>query len=120
MSRKTEPVITANTKNEEYTRITFQPDLKKFGMDAMDADLESLLKKRVVDMAGCVRNIKVILNNERVKVKGFRQYIDLYLNSDPAVKAPPVIHEIASDRWEIGFTLSEGQFQQVSHSQCLM
>lgn len=52
MSKKSEPQITSNTRKEEFTRITFKPDLEKFGMAAIDDDIESLLKKRVYDLAG--------------------------------------------------------------------
>jgi DNA topoisomerase-2 len=45
-------IITSNSKGEEYTKITFKPDLKKFGMERMDEDLESIVKRRVYDMAG--------------------------------------------------------------------
>lgn len=65
--------ITENKKGEEYTRITFKPDLARFGMAEIDDDTEALLMKRVYDMAGTVRDVKVFLNDERLKVKGFKQ-----------------------------------------------
>lgn len=65
--------ITPNPKGEDYTKITFTPDLKRFGMDTIDEDTYSLLAKRVYDMAGTVRDVKVFLNNERIKIKGFKQ-----------------------------------------------
>jgi DNA topoisomerase-2 len=119
MSHKTEPAITSNARKEEYTRITFKPDLEKFGMTGIDDDIEALLKKRVYDIAGNVRDIKVVLNDERLKVRNFRQYIDLYLtpgntNELGIASKPTVIHELVNDRWEIAFALSDGQFQQVS------
>lgn len=118
MSNKTEPDITNNTRKEEYTRITFKPDLAKFGMTGIDDDIEALLKKRVYDLAGTVKQIKVYLNDERITFKNFRQYIDLYISNNNenmlgVATKPPVIHEILNDRWEIAFTLSDGQFQQV-------
>ena len=119
MSTRSEPSITSNSRKEEYTKITFKPDLVKFGMNGIDDDTESLLKKRVYDMAGTVRNVKVYLNEERIHIKNFRQYIDLYLGSNDSNillsnNKPPVVHEIVNDRWEVAFTLSDGQFQQVS------
>ena len=120
MGEKGEPKITSNSRGEEYTKITFKPDLAKFGMAEIDADTAALLKKRVIDLAGCVRNVKVYLNDTRVKIKNFRQYVDLYIASkdNNAVvlggQKPVVVYENVSDRWEIAFTLSEGQMQQVS------
>jgi DNA topoisomerase-2 len=67
------PQISPNPKGEEYTKITFTPDLKRFGMSSIDDDTYALLSKRVYDMAGTVRDIKVFLNNERLKIKNFKQ-----------------------------------------------
>ncbi|KAF9258616.1 DNA topoisomerase II [Marasmius fiardii PR-910] len=115
--------ITNNTRGEEWTRVTFKPDLKRFGMEMIDEDTASLLRKRVYDMAGTVKDVKVFLNNEKLKIKGFRQYVDMYLNSVSAEAAEnsggaaqpkqTVIYE-ASKRWEIAFAVSEGSFMHVS------
>jgi DNA topoisomerase-2 len=116
MAQKGAPIITSNSRGEEYTRVTFRPDLSKFGMDIIDDDLEALLKKRVYDLAGCIRDIKVYLNDEKIKVKSFKQYVELYTSSkeiNGLPTKPPILHEIVNDRWEIAFTLSDGQFQQV-------
>jgi len=116
--------ITKNSKSEEWTRITFKPDLKRFGMDSIDEDTASLLQKRVYDIAGTVKDIKVYLNDERLKVKSFKQYVEMYLESAQAEAieasggaAQPknqIIYERLNDRWEIAFTVSDGSFQQVS------
>ncbi len=42
-------------------------------MESIDDDTEALLMKRVYDMAGTVKDVKVFLNDERLKVKGFKQ-----------------------------------------------
>lgn len=124
MGKVGKPKITNNGKNEEYTCVTFRPDLKRFGMEIIDDDTLSLLKKRVFDMAGTVKNVKVFLNNERLKVKNFKSYVDLYLNSIAAEAAETsggaaqpkmsMIYEDVGPRWEIAFVVSEGTFQHVS------
>ncbi|KAH9037042.1 DNA topoisomerase [Lactarius hengduanensis] len=116
--------ITKNSRGEDYTRVTFTPDLKRFGMTSIDPDTVSLLKKRVYDMAGTVKDVKVYLNDERLKVKGFKQYIEMYLNSAAEAAAEnsggaaqakqTIIYERMSDRWEVGFAVSDGTFQHVS------
>ncbi|KAF7986171.1 hypothetical protein HWV62_38564 [Athelia sp. TMB] len=116
--------ITKNGKGEEYTRVTFRPDLKRFGMDTIDDDTVALLKKRVYDMAGTVKDIKVFLNDERLKIKGFKSYVDMYINSAAAEAAdhsggaaqakPTVIYEAIGKRWEVAFAVSDGNFQHVS------
>ncbi|KAJ7771941.1 DNA topoisomerase II [Mycena maculata] len=117
--------ITKNAKGDEWTKITFRPDLARFGMDSIDEDTASLLRKRVYDMAGTVKDIKVFYNDKRItNVKNFKQYVDLYLASatEAANEAgggahaakPGLIYEKVSNRWEIGFAVSDGTFQQVS------
>ncbi|KAJ3010721.1 DNA topoisomerase 2 [Thoreauomyces humboldtii] len=117
MSKRSTPKISPNPKGENFTRITFKPDLARFGMASIDADFEALVKKRAFDLAGCVRGVKVSLNDVRLKLKDFKDYADLYLSSNaPAASLakPVVIYERPNERWEIAFTLSDGQFQQVS------
>ncbi|KAG2091518.1 DNA topoisomerase [Suillus discolor] len=116
--------ITKNGKGEEYTKVTFRPDLKRFGMQTIDEDTLSLLKRRVYDLAGTVKDVKVFLNDERLKIKNFKQYVELYLNSAAAEAAevsggaaqgkPTVIYEQIGPRWEVAFAVSDGTFQQVS------
>lgn len=116
--------ITKNSKKDEYTRITFKPDLKRFGMDSIDEDTVALLKKRVYDIAGTTKDVKVFLNDERIKIKGFKQYVDLYLNSvtelaqensgGAAQVKPTMIYESIGTRWEVAFAVSDGTFQHVA------
>jgi len=90
MGKCSKAKITKNGRGEEYTKVTFKPDLKRFGMDSIDEDTVSLLKKRVFDMAGTIKDIKVFLNDERLKVKNFKQYVEMYLNSAAAEAAEKV------------------------------
>ena len=124
MSKMGKAKITKNGRKEEYTRVTFKPDLKRFGMDTIDDDAVSLLKKRVYDMSGTVKDIKVFLNDERLKVKGFKQYVELYLSSaaeqaqeesgGAAQAKQSIIYEQVGKRWEVAFAVSDGTFQHVS------
>ncbi|KAJ7356666.1 DNA topoisomerase II [Mycena albidolilacea] len=118
--------ITKNGKGEEWTKITFRPDLKRFGMQSIDDDTASLLRKRVYDMAGTVKDVKVFLNDKRItNVKNFKQYVELYISSATkaaneaagdaaAVEKPALVYERISNRWEVGFAVSDGQFQHVA------
>ena len=38
--------------SDNWTRVTFSPDLSKFGMAELEADTVALMRKRVYDMAG--------------------------------------------------------------------
>jgi DNA topoisomerase II len=64
MSTKGKPKITENKKDEEYTRITFTPDFKRFGMSGIDDDTEALMKKRVYDSAALLRLVSVSFAND--------------------------------------------------------
>ena len=109
-------------KEDDYTRITFRPDFKKFGMSKMDTDFEALVKRRVYDMAGTCSGVKVWLNNERIKINKFKSYMEMYTgaieteNIENDGKAPEqvILTDNPHERWEIGFAVSDGSFQQVS------
>ncbi|KAJ6781742.1 hypothetical protein PWT90_07459 [Aphanocladium album] len=124
MSKMGKAKITSN-KTSDFVRITFMPDYKRFGMqDGIDDDLESLLYRRVYDMAGTIRNIKVHLNGEVIKIPTFKAYCDLYAKSIAKERTaeeggnPTCSVEVDKDkshpRWEVGFAVSDGTFQQVS------
>jgi len=138
MSVKEQPVITACKPNENWTCVTFKPDLAKFGMvrhterrmcvfcskltrllyarthqTELEEDTCALMRKRVCDVAGCIgKNTKVFLNGERLPIKGFADYVNLYLAGKDASQR---CYEKVNERWEICVAVSEGQFQQVRH-----
>ncbi|XP_067100496.1 DNA topoisomerase 2-alpha isoform X2 [Osmerus mordax] len=101
---------------EEYTCITFQPDLSKFKMHVLDKDTVALLTRRAYDIAGSSKGVRVFLNGKRLPVTTFRNYVDMYLKDKVDEQGSPltVIHEAVNDRWEVCLTMSEKGFQQVS------
>ncbi|KAJ4969606.1 hypothetical protein NE237_002705 [Protea cynaroides] len=117
MGKKSEPAITKCKENENWTKVSFKPDLAKFNMTHLEEDVVALMKKRVIDIAGCLgKTVKVELNGQRVPVKSFLDYVNLYLQSASKNRTDPLprIAEKVNERWEISVSLSEGQFQQVS------
>ncbi|KAK7243530.1 hypothetical protein RIF29_38329 [Crotalaria pallida] len=119
MGKKSEPVITKCKGSDKWTKVTFKPDLKKFNMTKLEDDVVALMKKRVLDMSGCLgKTVKVELNGHLICVNSFSDYADLYLKSvekSRTAQAPlPRVHAKLGDRWEILVSLSDGQFQQVS------
>ncbi|XP_054850787.1 DNA topoisomerase 2-alpha isoform X2 [Eublepharis macularius] len=101
---------------EDFTCITFQPDLSKFKMTVLDKDIVALMTRRAYDVAGAAKDVKVFLNGKKLPVKGFRSYVDLYLKDKMDETGNPlkVIHEEVNNRWEVCLTQSERGFQQVS------
>ncbi|KAF4012585.1 hypothetical protein G4228_003077 [Cervus hanglu yarkandensis] len=101
---------------EDYTCITFHPDLSKFKMQSLDKDIVALMVRRAYDIAGSTKDVKVYLNGNRLPVKGFRSYVDLYLKDKVDETGNPlkIIHEQVNHRWEVCLTMSEKGFQQIS------
>jgi DNA topoisomerase II len=107
-------------------------------MTEFDDDTVALISKRVYDMAGITKGVKVHLNGKLIKIKDFKAYVQMYTNGinhvsgsgktggaksdlvgvDPAAAAAAekktIIYEKFSERWEVAFAVSEGQFTQVS------
>uniref|UniRef100_A0A8D1BY16 DNA topoisomerase 2 n=1 Tax=Sus scrofa TaxID=9823 RepID=A0A8D1BY16_PIG len=101
---------------EDYTCITFHPDLSKFKMQSLDKDIVALMVRRAYDIAGSTKDVKVFLNGNKLPVKGFRSYVDLYLKDKVDETGNPlkIIHEQVNHRWEVCLTMSEKGFQQIS------
>jgi DNA topoisomerase-2 len=102
------PKIIENRSGQDFTCVTFYPDLKKFKMNSMDPDTVSLLTKRAYDLAGVSDpKVRVFLNGKRIEIKNFAEYCDLYLTNDENKDLPKVI-EAKTDRWQIVASLSDG------------
>ncbi|KAJ1280587.1 hypothetical protein BS78_04G244200 [Paspalum vaginatum] len=117
MGKKSEPQITKCKQGENWTRVTFKPDLEKFNMDQLEDDVVALMRKRVIDMAGTLgKTVRVELDGQKVPMKSFGDYVDLYINSANSDRHDKMsrIYEKVNDRWEVCVYQSEGQFQQVS------
>lgn len=112
MGSRTTPTI-EKFSGTDFTSITFYPDLKRFKMEYMDEDIVSLLSKRVYDIAATNSaaggKLNVFLNGVRVETRSFEQYI-----SNCAGLEAPCAFERINDRWEVGVSVSDGTFQQVS------
>ncbi|KAJ5884702.1 DNA topoisomerase II eukaryotic-type [Penicillium taxi] len=119
MSKVGKASITA-AKGEDYTKVTFKPDFAKFGMEGIDDDFEALVKRRVYDLAGTT-GVTVKLNGSRIPVRAFKKYMEMYtkaIRKERGDDGPGAKDEIITcspdPRWEIGFAVSDGAFQQVS------
>ncbi|XP_053554372.1 DNA topoisomerase 2-alpha [Bombina bombina] len=101
---------------EDFTCITFKPDLSKFKMDVLDKDIVALMSRRAYDVAGSSKGVKVFLNGKKLPITNFRSYVELYTKNklDETGNPLKILHEVANDRWEICLTMSEKGFQQIS------
>ena len=104
-------------EKEDFTCVTFEPDLKKFKMKSLDDDTVALLSKRVYDLAGTTPSaIKVYLNNKRItQATDFEKYVDMYFSAKKTEEIEKFYLK-ASDRWELCIAVipDQYQFQQVS------
>ena len=110
------PKITKVKNVKPYTKVTFIPDYKRFGMQGMTNDIFYLLKKRVYDIAAVtdhsIKKVKLFFNDDEVKLYNFSQYINMYIGGRGDCKR---IHEKYEERWEYAVTLSPThEFTQVS------
>ncbi|RDW79514.1 DNA topoisomerase 2 [Coleophoma cylindrospora] len=114
----------SSSKSADFTRVTFSPDYRRFGMTGIDDDFEALVKRRVYDMAGTLKGVKVSLNGNLIKLD-FKKYITMYAKAinkergleeatDTATNTVIVDDSKTHEKWEIGFAVSDGSFQQVS------
>lgn len=113
-----EPKVKACSASEQkkgdYTKITFKPDLERFNMTRLDEDTVGLLAKRAYDIAGSMANrdgkkLSVSLNGKKLPVKDFKSYLALFDGI-----TPPAAYEKVGERWEVGVSMSDGSFQQIS------
>ncbi|KAG7664140.1 TOP2 [[Candida] subhashii] len=127
MSKVSKPKITTLKTKKEYTKITFKPDLSKFDMDSLDEDILSVLRRRVYDLCGTVKNCNIYLNDKKLAISNFKSYVEMYVNAikertpEPSIgeggemkNYTTIVHEVFNDRWEIAFAVSDGTFNQVS------
>ncbi|KAL1128861.1 hypothetical protein AAG570_013395 [Ranatra chinensis] len=113
---KASEVKLKDSSSEDYTKIIFHPDLKKFKMEKLDNDIVALMTRRAYDVAACTRGVKVFLNGKKLPIKNFKDYIDLYIKGKEDEVGNPlkVVYENVNPRWEVALTTSEKGFQQMS------
>lgn len=127
MSKCHPPKITAFKSGGSFTKVSFKPDLKRFSMEKLDSDILGVMRRRVYDINASVRDITVYLNGKSLKIRSFKNYVELYIKSierkkleengseDTAPeKIPKILYERVNDSWELAFCVSDGTFQQIS------
>jgi len=80
MTVMSEPAI-EEYNGQDYTKISFKPDFKRFQINKLTSDMISLLKRRVYDISGVIK-VNVHLNRKLVQIPNFKEYVKMYLESD--------------------------------------
>jgi DNA topoisomerase-2 len=109
---KEKPDIKACQK-KPYTKISFLPDYEKFGLTEMTDDIYDLFKRRVYDVSASTdASVNVYLNDDKIPVKDFEKYADLFLDTKTV---QPRFYEKPNDRWEVVVAFNpNGNFEQMS------
>ena len=108
-----EPVITKMKGTKPYTKVSFKPDYRRFGISNLTPDMIALMKKRFYDICAVTdqseKKIKFAYNGAPSSIKNFQQYIDLYIAS-----AKRVYEASECGRWEYAVALAPNhEFTQV-------
>jgi len=108
MTKCNEPDI-KKCSAKPYTKITWKCDFKRFGIKNYSENMINLIHRRIYDIAGITdKSVNVYLNDEKIKIKSFLDYVKLYNDSQK-------FHETISDRWDVIFSVSHNDtFEQLS------
>jgi DNA topoisomerase II len=112
LSEICKPTIT-KCKSKPYTKVSWLPDYKRFGIENLTDDMYNLLKKRTYDISAVTdKTVKVKFNSNLIPIKTFEQYVDMYVGGK---KDTQRIYERADERWEYAVCLTPvDEFTQVS------
>ncbi len=111
MSIKSDPIISSYRK-KPYTRITFTPDLERFGISELSDDIIRLMKKRLVDVGFASKDkVKTYYNGQAYCIKKPEEYMKLYIPD--GVDNIPIV-DCSNEQWTIGIMYSDAGYQQTS------
>ena len=94
MSVINEPVI-KNTREKNYTKITFLPDYNYFKINPND--MLKIFYKKCCDISACLNSlntrvkdsVNVTVNGKTIPVKKFDQYVSFYTDEEPIIHIDP-------------------------------
>lgn len=103
--------------NKSYTKISFKPDYKRFGMKGINDDTYSLLTKRVYDTLACTnKRVTLYFNSQKIKEKSLLEYANIYEIPEGTKFVHDSVDEIINGvlfSWEVVIAPSE-RYEQVS------
>ncbi len=106
MSAASKPKVT-NCKAKPFTKISFVPDLERFGLTELDPDTLAIIEKRTCDAAAVMgKSVRVSFNGQRVHAKAFDQFAKAHLE-----EGQKLVSERVNDRWEVAVALGSDPLQ---------
>lgn len=103
---KCHPPTIENSDSEDYTKITFSPDLGRFKIKSLSkTDTLKLMERRIHDVAGIHgSSLKVTYNSKPIQYSNLRDYFELYKTDDS-----PLVFQKVNNRWSVGVCTSSTQ-----------
>ncbi len=99
------PPVIKKSSVKPYTKVSWLPDYKRFGIDALTPTMFKLFKKRTYDIAAVTdKQVAVKFNGNTLPIRTFEQYIDMYIGSKEQTKR--IFESSSSGRWEYAVCLS--------------
>lgn len=130
------PKITTTRKAKPFTKVSWIPDFKRFGVKGLSDEMFNLFKRRAYDIAAVTdKSVRVRFNGKTLPSNSFEQYIDMHRGAfkeevgegaDGGEGEGPVKHaskvkkvyekpDKCQGRWEYAVSLTPtGEFCQVS------
>lgn len=110
MKVRSEPKITSSKLKRGYTKVTWTPDFAYFKVDGYSDEFISLLTRYVYDAAMIVSSdrVQMYLNDQKLPVRHFKDYVKLYIDSDVAMCA------LARDHTQCIVAMSDCGYSEVS------
>jgi DNA topoisomerase-2 len=107
LNKINKPKIKASKK--QFTKVTFYPDFKRFELDCIDDEIESIFIKRCIDVSVYCNKVKVYYNGVQIPTKNFKSYMEMFIGESE------MFYEKLDDKWEIGVSKSlDNSFNQIS------
>ncbi|XP_044003497.1 DNA topoisomerase 2-like [Aphidius gifuensis] len=105
------------SSDEDFTKVTFSPDLEKFKMTQLDDDIVSLMTRRAYDCAASTKGVGIYLNDTLIPIEDFEDYCELFIKgrTDDSDNPLKLSYERCGLRWEVAVALSPNySFKQMS------
>ena len=106
------PPVIKDFDGEPYTKVTFQVDTERFGMDPqIPEDVVSILRRRCYEILLCSLDpVKVVFNGKTLKANTLEKYLGLYDIDKSRIATA------TTPRWKVAvaFTPGIGSFRQIS------
>jgi DNA topoisomerase-2 len=108
LTNPSKPIVTSCKNKNGYTKITYFPDFKQFGLNGYTEDILSIYKRYAVDTA-MITKIPIFFNDVEIPVKTLVDYAKLYSSENEIEHI-----SIKTDTCDVVLTTSNNDFETIS------